>query len=139
MKTDFTEFYSPVVLEHVSNPRNMGKIKNPDGEATVGNPVCGDIMKYYIKIERNRGEEYLKDIKFQTLGCGAAIATSSILTVLVKGKRLSEARSISKKAIVEALGGLPAEKIHCSLLAEKALKKAILDYRKKRYNTSYGH
>lgn len=113
------------------HPKNMGFIKDPDGEATVGNPVCGDIMKFYIKVEKEGKEEYLKDIKFQTLGCGAAIATSSIMTTLVKGKPLKDAVKIGKKAIIDALGGLPPVKIHCSVLADTALKKAIADYRKK--------
>lgn len=125
----FNKLYSPTVLRHFTHPKNMGIIKNPDGVATVGNPVCGDIMKFYIKVEkRKNGEEFLKDVKFQTLGCGAAIATSSMLTELVKGKSLSKARKIGKSAIVKALGGLPIIKIHCSLLADQALKKAIKKY-----------
>lgn len=131
MSDVFSDFYSSELIKYVSSPKNMGVIKNPDGESTVGNPVCGDIMKYYIKIEKKGKDEYIKDIKFQTLGCGAAIATSSILTVMVKGKKVSEALKISKKAIAQALGGLPPVKMHCSVLAEEALKKAILNYKKK--------
>jgi len=98
---NFTKYYSPLVLKHVSNPQNMGKIRNPDGEAMVGNPVCGDIMKFYIKVGINMGTEFLKDVKFQTLGCGAAIATSSVLCTLVKGKSLKEAKNISKSEIIK--------------------------------------
>ncbi len=127
----FNNLYSKKVIDHFRHPRNMGMIKNADGVAMVGNPVCGDIMKFYIKVEKKKGTSYLKDVKFQTLGCGAAIATSSMMTVLVKGKKLSEAEEVSKKAIVEALGGLPAVKIHCSVLADEGLKKAIANYKLK--------
>jgi len=106
----------------------MGEIKNPDGMATVGNPVCGDIMKLYIKVKDNE----ISDIKFQTLGCGAAIASSSMLTTMVKGKSLKEAEKISREEVADALGGLPPVKIHCSVLAADALKKAIEDYREKK-------
>lgn len=126
---NFSQIYSKKVLEHVRNPQNMGEIKNPDGVATVGNRVCGDIMRLYIKIEKKDGEDYIKDAKFQTLGCGAAIATSSIITTMVKGKPLNEAEKITNQAIAEALGGLPPVKMHCSLLAAEALKKAIENYR----------
>ena len=128
---DFSKLYSPLVLNHAAKPRNMGKIKNPDGEAMVGNPVCGDIMKYYIRVNKIKDEPYIKDIKFQTLGCGAAIATSSILTTLVKGKTIKEALKIDKNKIVEVLGGLPATKIHCSVLADECFRKAVKDYKKK--------
>lgn len=124
---DFSDIYSKKVLEHVKNPRNMGEIKDADGVATVGNPVCGDIMKLYIKVK----DDKISDIKFQTLGCGAAIATSSMITTMVKGKSLAEAEKITKQAIADALGGLPPVKLHCSVLAADALKKAIEDYRKK--------
>ena len=127
----FNNLYSKKVIDHVRHPRNMGFIKNPDGVAMVGNPVCGDIMKFYIKVEKKKGTTYLKDVKFQTLGCGAAIATSSMMTVLVKGKKLSEAETVSKKAIIEALDGLPPAKIHCSVLADEGLKKAIKNYQSK--------
>ena len=128
---DFSKLYSPLVLEHVAKPRNMGKMKNPDGEAMVGNPVCGDIMKYYIRVGKKKKEPYIKDIKFQTLGCGAAIATSSILTTLVKGKTIKDALKVTKKEIVKVLGGLPPSKIHCSVLADECFKKAVEDYRQK--------
>ncbi len=106
----------------------MGKMVKPDGVAMVGNPVCGDIMKFYVKIRKQGTEEYVEDVKFQTLGCGAAIATSSMMTTLVKGKKVSEALKISKKSIIDALGGLPPAKIHCSVLADEAFKKAIENY-----------
>lgn len=122
------QLYSKKVLEHFKNPRNMGEIKDPDGVATVGNPICGDIMRLYIKVKDNK----IADIKFQTLGCGAAIATSSILTEIAKGKPLKDAEKITKQAITEALGGLPSVKMHCSVLAADALKRAIEDYRKKK-------
>jgi nitrogen fixation protein NifU and related proteins len=125
----FSQLYSQKVLEHVRNPQNMGEIKNPDGVATVGNPVCGDIMRLFIKVEKKDNQEYLKDVKFQTLGCGAAIATSSMITTMVKGKLLKEAEKITNQAIAEALGGLPKNKLHCSVLAADALKKAIENYR----------
>ena len=125
----FSQLYSQKVLEHVRNPQNMGEIRNPDGVATVGNPVCGDIMRLYIKVEKKDGEEYIKDVKFQTLGCGAAISTSSMITTMVKGKPLKEAEKITDQTIAEALGGLPPVKMHCSLLAADALKKAIQNYR----------
>ena len=118
-------------MKHVRNPQNMGMMKNPDGEATVGNPVCGDIMKFYIKVGKRKKDEYIRDIKFQTLGCGAAIATSSMMTVLVKGKSLSRAEKVGKNAIISALKGLPPVKIHCSMLADGALKKAIENYKSK--------
>ena len=126
--------YSKKVLEHFRNPRNMGEMRRPDGVATVGNPICGDVMRLYIRVAKGRsgkGTKFIKDIKFQTLGCGAAIATSSILTEMAKGKPLSEAEKITNKAIAEALGGLPPAKHHCSVLAANALKKAIANYRQK--------
>jgi len=128
------QLYSKKVIEHFTNPKNMGQIKNPSGVGKVGNPVCGDIMKIYIKVDKNKkGEEFIKDIKFQTLGCGAAIATSSIVTELVKGKTIKEALKISNRQnITKKLGGLPPSKLHCSLLADRALKKAIQDYQKKK-------
>ncbi|MFC1727046.1 iron-sulfur cluster assembly scaffold protein [Patescibacteria group bacterium] len=123
--------YSKKVMDHFKNPRNMGEIKNPDGEAIVGNPVCGDVMKMFIKVSQlqsGKGAKFIKDIKFQTLGCGAAIATSSMVTEMVKGKTLKEAQKIDKKKLVQALGGLPCAKLHCSVLAVEALKKAIINY-----------
>jgi nitrogen fixation NifU-like protein len=133
---DVTTLYSKKVMDHFRNPRNMGEIRNPDGVATVGNPVCGDIMKLYIKVKNvsaggKKNEELIDEIKFQTLGCGAAIATSSMLTEMAKGKPLTQAEKISKRAIAEALDGLPPVKMHCSVLAADALKKAIENYREK--------
>lgn len=123
--------YSKKVLDHFRNPKNMGIIKNPDAFAQVGNPICGDIMKIYLKIGKNKeGKEVIKDIKFQTLGCAAAIATSSMMTEMVKGKHLNEAEKISTKAIAEALGGLPSVKLHCSALSGEVLKKAIKKWKK---------
>lgn len=114
----------------------MGIIKDADGTGTVGNPVCGDIMKIYINVgkrkDNKKESDYIKDIKFQTLGCGAAIATSSIITTLVKGKALSEAEKVTSNDLAKALGGLPAVKMHCSVLADRALKKAIKNYRSKK-------
>lgn len=118
------EQYSQKVMEHFQNPRNVGQIENPDGIGHVGNPICGDIMELYIKVE----DEVIVDAKFKTFGCGAAIATSSMVTELVKGKTVQEALKISNRAVAEALGGLPPIKMHCSLLAEEALKSAINDY-----------
>lgn len=125
--------YSKKVIEHFTKPHNQGHMDNADGVGTVGNPVCGDIMKLYIKVSKNKkGEEYIKDIKFETLGCGAAISTSSMTTDLAKGKTLEEAEKITNQEVACKLGGLPPTKMHCSNLAADALKKAIEDYRKKR-------
>jgi len=128
--------YSDKVLKHFKNPKNLGKIKNPDGVGTVGNPICGDVMRVYIKVQKskikNQNVEIIKDIKVETLGCGAAIATSSMATEMVKGKTLNEAEKLSAQAVAEALEGLPAPKMHCSNLAAEGIKKAIEDYRKKR-------
>ena len=124
------ENYSEKVMEHFRNPRNVGEMKNPDGIGHVGNPVCGDIMEMYIKVENN----IIVDAKFKTFGCGAAIATSSMVTELVKGKTIDEALKISNQAVVEALGGLPHIKMHCSVLAEEVLKSAINDYLAKSKN-----
>ncbi len=121
------EQYSEKVIEHFRNPRNVGEIKNPDGVGHVGSPICGDIMELYIKVENG----IITDAKFKTFGCGAAIASSSMLTELVKGKSVEEAQNLSNKAVIEALDGLPEVKRHCSVLAEDALKKAIEDYKKK--------
>jgi nitrogen fixation NifU-like protein len=117
-------FYSEKVMEHFSNPKNVGEIENADGVGEVGNPKCGDIMKMYIKV--NNG--IIEDVKFKTLGCGAAIATSSIATELIKGKSIDDALKITNKAVVEALDGLPPVKVHCSILAEQAIKAALTDY-----------
>lgn len=119
--------YSEKVVDHFTNPRNVGEIENADGVGQVGNPVCGDIMKIYLKIENN----IIVDVKFKTFGCGAAIATSSMATELIKGKSVIDALELSNKAVVEALDGLPPVKLHCSVLAEEAVKVAILDYYKK--------
>jgi nitrogen fixation NifU-like protein len=116
--------YSEKVMEHFKNPRNMGEIPNADGVGTVGNPVCGDMMTIYIKVKDNR----LEDIKFKTFGCGAAIATSSMITELAKGKTLEEATKITRADVADALGGLPPIKMHCSNLAADALHAAIKDY-----------
>jgi nitrogen fixation NifU-like protein len=114
-------------MEHFKNPRNVGEIENPDGIGEVGNPVCGDIMKIFITVKDN----IITDAKFKTFGCGAAIASSSMATELIKGKTLEEAWDISNKAVAEALEGLPPIKMHCSVLAEEGIHKAINDYRKK--------
>ena len=119
--------YSEKVMEHFANPRNVGEIENADGIGEVGNAKCGDIMKIYLKIDNDT----ITDIKFKTFGCGAAIATSSIATEMILGKSIKEALAITNKAVVEALDGLPPSKIHCSVLAEEAVKSAIADYYKK--------
>ncbi len=119
--------YTEKVMEHFRNPRNMGEIPDADGVGTVGNPVCGDLMTMYIKVKDNR----IADIKFQTFGCGAAIATSSITTEMAKGKTLEEATKITRASVAESLGGLPAVKMHCSNLASDALRAAIQDYLKR--------
>ncbi|HEX9916072.1 MAG TPA: Fe-S cluster assembly scaffold protein NifU [Candidatus Bathyarchaeia archaeon] len=120
--------YTDKVLEHFKNPRNVGELKNADAEGTVGNPVCGDLMTMYIKVKDDR----IKDIKFKTYGCGAAIATSSMTTELAKGKTLDEAMEISRQDVAEALDGLPPVKMHCSNLAADALHEAIKNYREKK-------
>ncbi|MDK2836890.1 MAG: nitrogen fixation protein NifU [Thermosediminibacterales bacterium] len=117
--------YNEKVMDHFENPRNVGEIENPDGVGTVGNPQCGDIMKIFLRIEDN----IIKDIKFKTFGCGAAIATSSMITEMVKGKSIEDALKISNKAVADALGGLPPVKMHCSNLAADALHAAIKDYK----------
>ena len=116
--------YSEKVMDHFRNPRNVGEIENADGVGEVGNAKCGDIMKMYLKIE----DGVIVDVKFETFGCGSAIATSSMATELIKGKKVEEALSLTNKAVVEALDGLPAHKIHCSVLAEEAVRAAIKDY-----------
>lgn len=116
--------YSEKVIDHFSNPRNVGELPDANGIGEVGNPQCGDIMKMYLKIEAGT----ITDVKFKTFGCGAAIATSSMATELVKGRTLEEALHLSNRAVVEALDGLPPVKIHCSVLAEQAIKAAISDY-----------
>jgi nitrogen fixation NifU-like protein len=119
--------YSEKVMEHFTNPRNVGEIPDADGVGEEGNPTCGDIMKIYLKVENN----VIKDIKFKTFGCAAAIATSSMVTEMAKGKTLDEAMLITKKSVAAQLDGLPPQKMHCSNLAADAMHKAIEDYRKK--------
>ena len=121
--------YTEAVLDHFRNPRNMGEMKNPDAEATVGNPVCGDVMKIMLRIKENK----IDDIKFQTMGCAAAIASSSMLTELAKGKSLEDAKKITNEDVAKALGQLPPIKIHCSNLAADALRKAIEAHKGKIY------
>ena len=119
--------YSEKVMEHFRNPRNVGEIENADGIGEVGNPKCGDIMKMYLKIDNG----IIEDVKFKTFGCGSAIASSSMATELIKGKTINEAMDVTNKAVAEALDGLPPIKMHCSVLAEQAIKSALLDYSKK--------
>lgn len=133
---NYGSLYSKKVMEHFQNPRNVGEIENPSGRGRAGNPVCGDIMELQIKVENKEVEgkmgEIITDAKFRTFGCGAAIATSSMITEMVKGKRIDEALEISNRTVAEALDGLPPIKMHCSVLAEDALKAAIEDYQKKK-------
>ncbi len=119
--------YSDLVMDHFANPRNMGEMEDPSGVGNVGNPVCGDMMRLYLKIEN----DVIVDARFKTFGCGAAIASSSILTEMLKGKKIEDALKISNEAVAEALGGLPPTKIHCSVLAEDALKAALADFEKR--------
>lgn len=120
--------YSQKLMDHFQNPHNIGKIRNPDGVGEVGNIVCGDVMKLYIKVKKDR----IREIKFETFGCAAAIANSSVITDLAKGKTLKQALEIGKSEVIDSLDGLPPIKVHCSLLAIRALKKAIDDYLTKR-------
>ncbi|MGI5907615.1 MAG: Fe-S cluster assembly scaffold protein NifU [Christensenellales bacterium] len=119
--------YSEKVMDHFANPRNVGEIENPDGVGQVGNPTCGDIMRITLKIENN----VIVDAKFKTFGCGAAVASSSMATEMIIGKTVDEALKLTNRAVMEALGGLPPVKIHCSVLAEQAVQAAIDDYRSK--------
>jgi len=119
--------YSKKVMEHFMNPKNVGVIENPDGYGKVGNPVCGDVMEIFIKVK----DDIIKDIKFRTFGCGSAIATSSMVTELAKGKHIDEARKITRNDVADELDGLPAQKMHCSNLAADALSEAIKDYKNK--------
>jgi len=121
-------FYSEKVLDHFKNPRNVGEIENPDGVGEVGNPICGDMMTFYIKVKDNR----LEDVKFKTFGCGAAIAVSSMVSEMAKGKTIEEAMKITNELVAQELGGLPPNKLHCSNLGADALHKAIEDYLKKK-------
>ena len=119
--------YSEKVMDHFRNPRNVGVIEDANGVGEVGNAKCGDIMKIYLKIK----DDVIEDVKFETFGCGSAIASSSMATELIKGKPLSQSLELTNKAVTEALDGLPAHKIHCSVLAEEAIKRAVLDYYKR--------
>jgi nitrogen fixation NifU-like protein len=121
--------YTEKVMEYFRNPKNMGRIDNPDGVGKVGNKLCGDVMWIYIKMGK---DEVIEDVKFETFGCAAAIATSSVVTELAKGKKIDEALKITNKDVVNFLGGLPPIKKHCSLLAEEGLQAAIEDYKKKK-------
>lgn len=123
--------YTETVMDHFMNPRNVGTIEDADGVGEVGNAKCGDIMKIYLKIS----DDTISDVKFNTFGCGSAIASSSIATEMIKGKPIAEALALSNKDVVDALGGLPPEKIHCSVLAEEAVKLAIEDYRNRQSST----
>ncbi len=127
MKVKGNSDYNEKVFDHFRNPRNLGEIENPDAVGEVGNPTCGDVMKLFLKLDKG----IIKDIKFQTMGCAAAIATSSMLTVLAKGKSIEEAKKISNQDVAKALGDLPPIKIHCSNLAADALKKAISNFENK--------
>ena len=126
--------YSDIVMDHFMHPRNVGEIENPDGVGQVGNAKCGDIMKMYLKIRDN----VIQDVKFETFGCGSAIASSSMATEMNKGKTLDEALAVTNRQVVDALGGLPAHKLHCSVLAEESIKSAIKDYYD-RHGIEYDH
>ena len=126
--------YSDKVMDHFEHPRNVGEIENPDGVGQVGNAKCGDIMKMYLKIRDN----VIQDVKFETFGCGSAIASSSMATEMIKGKTIDEALAVTNRQVVDALGGLPAHKLHCSVLAEESIKSAIKDYYD-RHGIEYDH
>ncbi len=126
--------YSDIVMDHFMHPRNVGEIENPDGVGQVGNAKCGDIMKMYLKIRDN----VIQDVKFETFGCGSAIASSSMATEMIKGKTIDEALAVTNRQVVDALGGLPAHKLHCSVLAEESIKSAIKDYYD-RHGIEYDH
>ena len=126
--------YSDIVMDHFMHPRNVGEIENPDGVGQVGNAKCGDIMKMYLKIRDN----VIQDVKFETFGCGSAIASSSMATEIIKGKTIDEALAVTNRQVVDALGGLPAHKLHCSVLAEESIKSAIKDYYD-RHGIEYDH
>ena len=126
--------YSDIVMDHFMHPRNVGEIENPDGVGQVGNAKCGDIMKMYLKIRDN----VIQDVKFETFGCGSAIASSSMATEMIKGKTIDEALDVTNRQVVDALGGLPAHKLHCSVLAEESIKSAIKDYYD-RHGIEYDH
>ena len=126
--------YSDIGMDHFMHPRNVGEIENPDGVGQVGNAKCGDIMKMYLKIRDN----VIQDVKFETFGCGSAIASSSMATEMIKGKTIDEALAVTNRQVVDALGGLPAHKLHCSVLAEESIKSAIKDYYD-RHGIEYDH
>ena len=126
--------YSDIVMDHFMHPRNVGEIENPDGVGQVGNAKCGDIMKMYLKIRDN----VIQDVKLETFGCGSAIASSSMATEMIKGKTIDEALAVTNRQVVDALGGLPAHKLHCSVLAEESIKSAIKDYYD-RHGIEYDH
>ena len=126
--------YSDIVMDHFMHPRNVGEIENPDGVGQVGNAKCGDIMKMYLTIRDN----VIQDVKFETFGCGSAIATSSMATEMIKGKTIDQALAVTNRQVVDALGGLPAHKLHCSVLAEESIKSAIKDYYD-RHGIEYDH
>ena len=126
--------YSDIVMDYFMHPRNVGEIENPDGVGQVGNAKCGDIMKMYLKIRDN----VIQDVKFETFGCGSAIASSSMATEMIKGKTIDEALAVTNRQVVDALGGLPAHKLHCSVLAEESIKSAIKDYYD-RHGIEYDH
>jgi nitrogen fixation NifU-like protein len=121
-------WYNDAVVDHYQNPRNMGELDDPDGVGVVGNPTCGDMMQIQIKVQ----DERIEDVKFKTFGCGAAIATTSVATELIKGKTIAEALRVTNQDVMEVLGGLPPVKVHCSLLAEQAIRAAVDDYRSNR-------
>ena len=126
--------YSDIVMDHFMHPRNVGEIENPDGVGQVGNAKCGDIMKMYLKIRDN----VIQDVKFETFGCGSAIASPSMATEMIKGKTIDQALAVTNRQVVDALGGLPAHKLHCSVLAEESIKSAIKDYYD-RHGIEYDH
>ena len=126
--------YSDIVMDHFMHPRNVGEIENPDGVGQVGNAKCGDIMKMYLKIRDN----VIQDVKFETFGCGSAIASSSMATEMIKGKTIDQALAVTNRQVVDALDGLPAHKLHCSVLAEESIKSAIKDYYD-RHGIEYDH
>ena len=126
--------YSDIVMDHFMHPRNVGEIENPDGVGQVGNAKCGDIMKMYLKIRDN----VIQDVKFETFGCGSAIASSSMATEMIKGKTIDQALAVTNRQVVDALGGLPAHKLHCSVLAEESIKSAVKDYYD-RHGIEYDH
>jgi nitrogen fixation NifU-like protein len=127
-----SDLYNKKVMDHFMNPRNVGEINGASGVGQVGNPTCGDIMKMFVSVEKKNGKEIIADIKFQTFGCGAAVATSSIVTEMMIGKTIEEAEKLTNEQVAKELGGLPPVKMHCSNLAASALHEAIADYKKKK-------